>query len=50
MDQLQIAHRPHDARLTFATMMAKAKADKLCVKCIMGHAAMDITESVYTYP
>lgn len=49
MEQLQMAHRPQDCRHTFATMMAKAKADKLCIKRIMGHAVTDITESVYTH-
>ena len=49
MDQLQLTHKPHDCRHTFATMMAKAKADKLCVKRIMGHAVKDITENIYTH-
>jgi integrase len=49
MDQLQMAHKPHDCRHTFATMMDKAKADKLCIKRIMGHAVKDITENIYTH-
>lgn len=49
MDQLQLNHKPQECRHTFATLMDKAKADKLCVKRIMGHAVADITERVYTH-
>ena len=49
MEKLQMDHRPHDARHTFATLMDKANANKLCIKRIMGHASPDITDKVYTH-
>lgn len=49
MTQLQMEHKPHECRHTFATMMDKAKADKLCIKRIMGHAVADITDRIYTH-
>lgn len=44
-----MTHKLHDWRHTFGTMMAKAKADKLCIKRIMGHDVTDITENIYTH-
>lgn len=49
MEKLQMEHRPHDARHTFATLMDNANANKLCIKRIMGHASPDITDRVYTH-
>lgn len=49
MEQLEIDHRPHDCRHTFATLMDNADANKLSIKRIMGHAAKDITDKVYTH-
>ena len=48
-DQLQMEHKPHDCRHTFATLMDNAGANKLCIKRIMGHASSDITDKVYTH-
>lgn len=42
-------HRPHDTRHTFATMMDRTPANKLCTKRILGHASKDITDKVYTH-
>lgn len=42
-------HTPHECRHTFATMMAKAGADQLVTKRILGHAVSDITQGVYTH-
>ena len=49
MEQLQMEHKPHDARHTFASLMDSAGANKLCIKRIMGHASKDITDKVYTH-
>lgn len=49
MEQLQLEHKPHDCRHTFATLMDNAEANKLSIKCIMGHASKDITGKVYTH-
>jgi integrase len=49
MEQLEMQHRPHDCRHTFASIMDSAGANKLCIKRIMGHASKDITDKVYTH-
>jgi len=49
MEQLQLEHKPHDCRHTFATLMDNAGANKLSIKRIMGHASSDITDKVYTH-
>jgi integrase len=49
MEQLQMDHKPHDCRHTFATLMDNAGANKLSIKRIMGHASQDITDKVYTH-
>ena len=49
MEKLQMQHRPHDARHTFASLMDSAGANKLCIKRIMGHASQDITDDIYTH-
>lgn len=49
MEQLELSHKPHDCRHTFATLMDNAGANKLSIKRIMGHAAKDITDKVYTH-
>lgn len=51
MEQLEFNpnHKPHDTRHTFATMMDRTDANKLCIKRILGHASTDITSKVYTH-
>lgn len=49
MEQLQMNHRPHDTRHTFASLMDSAGAKKLVIKRIMGHQDKDITDRVYTH-
>lgn len=49
MEQLEMDHKPHDCRHTFASLMDSAGANKLCIKRIMGHASKDITDKVYTH-
>lgn len=43
------SHTPYDCRHTFATLMARAKADEHCIKLIMGHRISDLTKRVYTH-
>ena len=43
------SHSPYDCRHTFATLMARAKADEHSVKLIMGHRIDDLTKRVYTH-
>ena len=47
--ELDKEHRPHDCRHTFATLMDRANANKLCIKRIIGHSSPDITDKVYTH-
>lgn len=49
MKQLELNHRPHDCRHTFATLMDNAGANKISIRRIMGHAGKDITDRVYTH-
>jgi integrase len=49
MEQLEMEHKPHDCRHTFATLMDNAEANKVAIKRIMGHASQDITDKVYTH-
>lgn len=49
MEQLEMNHKPHDCRHTFATLMDNAGANKVSIKRIMGHASSDITDKVYTH-
>lgn len=49
MEQLKMAHKPHDCRHTFASLMDSSGANKLCIKKIMGHASQDITAQVYPH-
>ena len=42
-------HSPYDCRHTFATLMARVKADEHSVKLIMGHRISDLTKRVYTH-
>lgn len=51
IEQLEFnsCHKPHDTRHTFATLMDRTPANKLCIKRILGHASKDITDKVYTH-
>lgn len=49
MEQLEMTHKPHDCRHTFATLADNADVNKLSIKRIMGHASKDITDKVYTH-
>lgn len=49
MEQLELDHKPHDCRHTFATLMDNAGANRVSVKRIIGHASKDIIDKVYTH-
>ena len=42
-------HRPHDTRHTTASLLHAAGVEPYTVKKILGHAAQDVTELVYTH-
>lgn len=49
MDMLEMKHRPHETRHTFATKAEIAGVKEPVRKLIMGHYIEDITERVYTH-
>lgn len=49
MEQLNMDHRPHDARHTFATLMSNSDANKTSIKKIIGHSSYATTEKIYTH-
>lgn len=49
MNDLNMKHTPHDTRHTVATTLHVNGADKIAIRQILGHAAKDITEDVYTH-
>lgn len=49
MEALNMTHKAHECRHTFATLMDNADANKLSIKRIMGHNTNDITDKVYTH-
>lgn len=42
-------HSPHDTRHTFATLLDRAEANKICIKLLIGHSIQDITDGIYTH-
>jgi integrase len=49
MENLQMDHKPHDCRHTFATLMSNAGADKISLQKIIGHANYATTANIYTH-
>lgn len=49
MSRLDLSYLPYDCRHTCATRLDNAKANKICVKLILGHKIQDITDGVYTH-
>ena len=49
MEQLNMKHKPHDARHTFATLMSKADANPVSIKKLIGHNSYATTEKIYTH-
>lgn len=47
MTQLGMDHTPHDTRYTFASLLDRGGANKVCIKLLIGHAIQDITDGVY---
>ena len=45
---LDLKHRPHDTRDTFATVAKEFNMDEYALKYIIGHSITDITERIYT--
>lgn len=49
MEQLNMQHKPHDCRHTFATLMSNSDANKTAIKKIIGHSSYATTEKIYTH-
>ena len=49
MEQLNMDHKPHDCRHTFATLMSNSNANKTSIKKIIGHSSYATTEKIYTH-
>ena len=49
MQSVAMEHFPHDGRHTCASLMAKAKIERMLRKKILGHANRDVTDQVYTH-
>lgn len=47
--KLDLDYLPYDCRHTCATRLDNAKANKICIKLILGHKIADITDGVYTH-
>ena len=49
MEQLNMKHRPHDCRHTFATLLSNANANSVSIKKMIGHESYVTTEKIYTH-
>lgn len=49
ISKLELNYLPHDCRHTCATRLDNVKANKICIKLILGHKIQDITDGVYTH-
>ena len=49
MEQLNMKHRPHDCRHTFATLLSNANANSTAIKKMIGHESYITTEKIYTH-
>lgn len=49
MKLLNMNHKPHDCRHTFATLMSNAGADTVSLQKIIGHASYQTTANIYTH-
>ena len=47
--KLDLDYLPYDCRHTCATRLDNAKANKICIKLILGHKIADITDGIYTH-
>lgn len=49
MEQLNMKHKPHDTRHTFATLLNNADANSTSIKKLAGHSSFNTTEKIYTH-
>jgi integrase len=49
MEEMNIEHRPHDARHTTVSLLTEAGVDERIIKKIVGHKGQGVTETVYTH-
>lgn len=49
MKQLNMKHRPHDCRHTFAALLSNANANATAIKKMIGHESYLTTEKIYTH-
>ena len=49
MEQLNMKHKPHDCRHTFATLLNNAEANSTSIKKLIGHSSFITTEKIYTH-
>lgn len=49
MQRLDMVHRPHDARHTFATLLDNSEANKTAIKKMIGHSGFATLEKTYTH-
>lgn len=49
MEQLDMDHRPHDCRHTFATLLNNKGANSTSIKNMIGHTSFAFTEKTYTH-
>lgn len=49
MEQLNMKHKPHDCRHTFATLLNNAEANSTSIKKLIGHSNFITTEKIYTH-
>ena len=49
MQQLNMKHRPHDCRHTFATLLNNAEANATSIKKLIGNSSFITTEKIYTH-
>ena len=49
MENLNMKHRPHDCRHTFATLLSNANANSTAIKKMIGHESFVTTEKIYTH-
>jgi integrase len=49
MENLNMEHKPHDCRHTFATLLNNADANSTSIKNLVGHNSFITTEKIYTH-
>ena len=49
MEKLNMKHKPHDCRHTFATLLNNAEANSTSIKNLIGHSSFLTTEKIYTH-